>query len=148
MEISGSYRFKAAREIVWDVLLDPLELQRAIPGCERLEASGPGRFDIVVRIGVAALKGTYRGTITLTDVQAPDSYLLAGSAVGDLGAVAGEAAVELAAEGEETVMKYRGDLRAQGALARLGARVLQGGSSLILAQFFKSMRAQVEQRVP
>ena len=148
MEIAGTHRFRAGRQVVWEALLDPAALKKAIPGCERLDMAGAGRFEMVVRVGMAAVKGTYRGDVTLSDVRAPGSYSLSATAVGDLGTTVGEAVVELVEEGDATVVRYRGDLRAQGGLARLGGRVLQGSASLLLAQFFKAMDAQVAQRIP
>ena len=50
---------------VWQALNDPAVLVRTIPGCERLEVTGPDRYRIVVSAGVASIKGTYAGEVAL-----------------------------------------------------------------------------------
>jgi carbon monoxide dehydrogenase subunit G len=41
MKIEGRYLFKAPRERVWQVLLDPKILAQCMPGCEDLKEIGP-----------------------------------------------------------------------------------------------------------
>ena len=41
MKIEGSYTFKAPRQKVWDVLLDPKMIAQCMPGCEGLKEIGP-----------------------------------------------------------------------------------------------------------
>ena len=45
-----------------------------------------------------------------------------------------------------TLVMYHGDVRAQGAIARLGSRLLGGAAKLMIGQFMKGMEKQVEQR--
>ena len=57
MKIEGSHDVPAPRQKVWDAFLDPRQLQKAIPGCEKLEAVGADEFKATLKIGVAAGEG-------------------------------------------------------------------------------------------
>jgi len=42
------------------MLLDPKALQAAMPGCERFVEVAPSSYDVTIKIGIAAIKGTYQ----------------------------------------------------------------------------------------
>ena len=58
MKLEGTYEVKAPRDKVWNAFLDPATLQKAIPGCEKLEQIGPDEYKATLKIGVAAVKGS------------------------------------------------------------------------------------------
>src|SRR5207302_5065779 len=76
MKLEGSYDVAAPRAKVWEAFLDPKQLRKAIPGCEKLEALGPDEFKATLKIGVAAVKGTFEGKVRLADKKPPESYRL------------------------------------------------------------------------
>ena len=59
MKIEGAHDIPAPRQKVWEAFLDPERLRQAIPGCEKLEALGNDEFRAVMKVGVAAIKGTF-----------------------------------------------------------------------------------------
>ncbi len=67
MDLEGEYRFNAPREQVWAMLQDPEVLRAAIPGCEALNKVGPDSYDMTVKLGIAAIRGTYKGNVTMSD---------------------------------------------------------------------------------
>jgi carbon monoxide dehydrogenase subunit G len=146
LEIKGEQRFESPRELVWDLLLDPRALQAAIPGCERLECVGPNSYDLTVRVGISAIKGTYTGNVTVADQQPHDSYRLLVKGSGKPGSVTGEALMSLSDTPEGTLVRYTGEVKAQGGIARLGSRLLGGAAKLMIGQFFKGMEKQARQR--
>jgi carbon monoxide dehydrogenase subunit G len=78
LKIEGSYTFKAPRQKVWDVLLDPKIMAQCIPGCESLKGVGPDQYIATMKVGVAAVKGTYKGKVSIREKQAPAHYILSG----------------------------------------------------------------------
>jgi len=148
LKIEGEHRFRAPRTAVWAALLDPEALRRAIPGCESLDRTGPDAYDLTVKIGIGAIKGTYRGTVRLTDQQPEHAYRMHVTGSGAPGSVEGDAALELEEAGDgETVVRYSGDVSARGAIARLGSRMLAGTAKLLIGQFFKRMDDVLAERV-
>ena len=82
MKLEGSYEVKAPRQKVWDAFLDPETLRKAIPGCEKLELMGPDEYKATLKIGVAAVKGTFEGKVRLLDKKPPESYRLSAEGSG------------------------------------------------------------------
>src|SRR5260221_555784 len=121
MDISGSYTFNAAPDRVWTLLMDPAVLQSCIPGCEKFEADGDGRYNVTLTIGLAAITGTYNGTVVLADMIPQSSYRLIVEGQGRPGFAKGSSAIALRAEGATTMVVGLG----QGPLRR-GVR-LGGG---------------------
>src|SRR2546428_8548099 len=76
MKLEGSYDVKAPRQKVWDAFLDPETLRKAIPGCEKLELIGNDEYKATLKIGVAAVEGTFEGKGRLLDKKPPQSYRL------------------------------------------------------------------------
>jgi carbon monoxide dehydrogenase subunit G len=147
LEIAGEHRFQAPRQVVYDLLLDPKALQASMPGCERFEEVGPRSSDLTIRVGIAAIKGTYSGNVKVADPVPPSSYALHVTGSGKPGSVQGNANMILTDDGDGTLVTYTGDVKAQGAIARMGSRLLAGAAKLMIGQFFKAMEKQVGQRV-
>jgi len=76
MEISGDHRFAAPREAVYRALLDPKALQASMPGCEKFVEVAPQSYDLTIRVGIAAIKGTYSGNVQVREPVENDSYRL------------------------------------------------------------------------
>ena len=81
IEVS-SHALAHPRERIYGLLLDPAVLARLLPGVEKLEATGPDQYDVVVQLGVGTIRGTYTGKVALTDLQPPDGSRLVGEAKG------------------------------------------------------------------
>jgi hypothetical protein len=140
MKIEGSYDIPAARQRVWDAFLDPERLRQAIPGCERLEAVGDDEYKATMKIGVAAVKGTFEGKVKLADKQPPQRYRMTVEGSGGPGFIRGEAVMTLA-DGLDggTTISYTADVQVGGLIAGVGQRMLGGVSKMMADQFFTRM---------
>lgn len=146
MDISGEHRFDAPRAQVWAALLDPAALQAAMPGCEEFRETEPSTYAVTIKVGIAAIKGTYSGTVKVADVNPEDSYRLLVSGSGKPGSVQGDAVLTLHEDGAGTKVTYTSEVKAQGAISRMGSRLLGGAAKLMIGQFMKGMESQVEKR--
>src|SRR5258705_10377934 len=108
MEISGSYTFNAAPDRVWDLLMDPAVISSCIPGCDRFEPDGADRYNVTLTVGLAAITGTYNGTVVLTDMIPNTSYGLVMEGQGRPGFVKGPAAISLPGDGAPTAGRVSG----------------------------------------
>ena len=148
MEVKGDHQFKAPRAVVWECMLDPKALQASMPGCEVFKEVAPESYDLTIKVGVGAIKGTYSGNVKVTDRNPQDSYRLIVTGKGAPGSVQGDAVMTLAENAAGTLVSYTGEVKAQGAIARLGSRLLAGTANLMIGQFMKGMEKQVENRTP
>ena len=79
-----------------------------------------------MKIGVAAVKGTFEGKVRLMDKQAPDSYKMAVEGTGGPGFVRGETVITLSDIADGTRVSYTADLQVGGLIAGVGQRMLGG----------------------
>jgi carbon monoxide dehydrogenase subunit G len=143
MKVEGVYTFAGPAEKVWDLLLDPESLRSCIPGVESLTETGPDHWDAIMKVGVAAIKGTYKGKIAIVDKQAPQSYTLQVDGSGGPGFVKGTAKITLQTEGEGTRVMVDGDGQVGGMLAGVGQRMLPGVAKMLMNQFFECLIARL-----
>ena len=143
MKVGGVRELPAAREKVWSVLMDPATLSRCLPGCEKLEPEGEHSYRATLKIGIAAIKGSYSGKIQMANLDPPHSYQLTVEGKGSAGFVRGTAQISLTEHGERTDMEYSGDIQVGGLIASVGQRMLQGMSTTLLHQFFTSLEREL-----
>ena len=143
MEISGQHRFSAPRERVWELLLDPKILQQCLPGAEDLVEVGPEEYEARMKIGVAAIRGTYQGRVKIVERDEPNSYRMAVEGKGPAGQISGDAKIDLAQDGDGTLVNWVGNANVRGTLARVGGRVMQPAAKMIVGQFFSCLEKKV-----
>jgi hypothetical protein len=147
VQLSGEHRFRAPRSVVWEMLLDPAALQAAIPGCENLVEIGPGSYNLTVTVRISAIRGTFNGNVTVSDTVFEQSYRLTASGKGHPGSVRGEVQMTLEDDGGGTLLTWVAQLRAQGAVARFGSRLMGGIAKMMASRFFEAMEERMQERV-
>jgi carbon monoxide dehydrogenase subunit G len=143
MELSGEHRFAAPRERVWQLLLDPAILQQCLPGTESFAEVAPEEYEAQMKIGVAAIRGTYQGRVKIEEKDEPNSYRMRVEGKGPAGQISGEATMELSDDGDGTLVKWSGVANVRGTLARVGGRVMQPAAKMIVGQFFSCLEGKV-----
>ncbi len=143
MEISATYIFKAPRERVWEALLDSKAVAACMPGCEKLEPIGPDKYQAVLSVGIAGIKGRYNATITLADQRPPESYRLLLDGKGGPGFVNGQALITLSEDGGRTTVQVKGDAKAGGLIAQMGQRLVGSVNKMMMGRFFECMQKRV-----
>jgi hypothetical protein len=143
MDINGSYIFDAPPERVWTLLMDPDVIASCIPGCEGFEPVGEDRYRARLTVALAAITGTYDGTIVITERVAPVSYRLTADGQGRPGFVKGDSAISLRAEGTGTVVDVTGSVQTGGPIARLGQRLVGGVAKMMMDRFFTCLQSKV-----
>jgi carbon monoxide dehydrogenase subunit G len=139
MKISGENTIPHPAEEVWDALLDPAVLVRTIPGCERLETTGENTYAMTVTAGVAAIRGTYDGTCTLSDLKPHESLVMRLQGAGAPGTIDATVNVAFAADGPSTRVAYDADAVVGGMVGGVGQRMLGSVSKRMAAEFFDNV---------
>tara|TARA_B110000211_G_C13906548_1_gene476409 strand:+ start:349 stop:807 length:459 start_codon:yes stop_codon:yes gene_type:complete len=138
MDINGEYIIQASKLDVWNALNDPKVLKECVPGCEELEKVSETKFAAKVIAKIGMVKAKMKGEVTLSDINAPNSYTISGSGKGGVAGFAnGQAKVFLSdTESGGTLLSYsvRADLG--GKLAAVGSRVIQGVVKKMSDDFF------------
>lgn len=147
MKIDGSYTFDAPYEEVWEALLDPEVLSRALPGGHDLEKVGPNQYKAKMKIKVGPVQGLFSGTVNLSDIVEFESYHLEVEGKGAPGFVKGNGDLKLQANGDKTILLYNGDAHVGGRLASVGQRLMDSSTQALIRQSLESLDAQIVARV-
>ena len=126
MELTGKQVIQLPRAQVWEALNDPQVLKQCIPGCDQFTASGENEYDIVMTAAVGPIKAKFKGKLTLSDINPPESYTLTfdGSG-GAAGFGKGNASVSLGDLPGQTELAYAVQAKVGGRLPRLRMPRLQ-----------------------
>ena len=144
MQMTGEYRIAAAREAVWAALNDPDVLKECIPGCETLEKTDDTHFAATVKAKVGPVSAKFKGDVTLSDLNPPESYTISGEGKGGAAGFAkGGAKVHLAEDGGATVLTYDVDAQVGGKLAQIGGRLIDGTAKKLADDFFVRLAEQI-----
>src|SRR5262245_24679636 len=144
MRIEGTHEIDAPQERVFNVLVDPEVLKRCIPGCESLEETGDNAYSAVLRAGVGSIKGTFKATVILEDIQPPSHYRIVVEGKGQPGFIKGSGEINLEHRGDATLISYGGDAQIGGTIAGVGQRMLQGAAKMMASQFFTAIGAEAK----
>ena len=98
---------------------------------------------VVAKIG--PVKATFKGAVTLENLNPPESYTIVGEGKGGVAGFAkGAADVSLAEDGAETVLSYTVKAQVGGKLAQLGSRLIVSTSRKMADEFFGKFKEIVE----
>ena len=127
MIFDGTHKIPAQRETVWQALMNPEILARALPGCEKLEANPDGSYHAQMKVGIAAIKGTYQGRIEILDATPPERFRMKVDGQGTGGFLKAEGTLTLTGQENETLISYSGEAHVGGGDRRRGPAPDAGG---------------------
>jgi carbon monoxide dehydrogenase subunit G len=142
--VEGQFAFEEAAPLrVWEFLTDANRIAQCLPGCEKLEQTGEGTYDLHMRIGIGPVSGVFTGSIRLHDLQPALEYRMSVNGRGAPGFVNGEGAVRLQPQDSGTLLHYSGDVNAGGPIASVGQRMISGAARMVIDQFFKCVSSKL-----
>lgn len=142
--MQGSVDLPADRETVWTKLNDPDVLKASIPGCQELEKTSETSFAAVVSVKIGPVKATFRGKVSLDDLDPPNGYTINGEGEGGVAGFAkGSAKVSLTPSELGTLLSYDVEAQIGGKLAQLGGRLINGVAKKLADEFFANFAKAV-----
>ncbi|WP_230530732.1 CoxG family protein [Microvirga roseola] len=137
MTMQGEVTLPADRATVWAALNDPDVLKASIPGCQDLEKVSDTEFQATAKIAVGPVKATFKGDVTLSDLNPPDGYTISGEGQGGIaGWAKGRAKVRLEDAEGGTKLVYDVEAQVGGKIAQLGGRLINGVAKKYADGFF------------
>jgi uncharacterized protein len=148
MKVQGMVTVNAPQEKVWQVLLDPVQLCKVIPGCEQARQLDATHYEALLSLKVQFM--TIRSQAKGTIVEAIAPRHLVGELVGEPTSMAGafraRVTIDLAPANGATSIRYDMDLTLLGRLASLGEAIVRSTSQQLsrqladnLTQLFKGL---------
>jgi uncharacterized protein len=144
MELTATYTFPAPIDRTWNLLMDTEAIGGCLPGSRGLRAIGDDRYEVELGVAVAAIAGSFKGTVAIEEKTPPNSYAMAIDGSGRQGFVKGRARVTLTQEGDGTTVQIAATAEAGGMIARVGQRLLEGVARTMTDRFFACLIARLE----
>lgn len=145
MTMNGEAVLPARQADVWAKLNDPETLKACIPGCQSLDREGEHGFVAVAKVKLGPVSATFKGKVTLSDIDPPHGYKISGEGEGGVAGFAkGGAVVKLEAVPEGTKLTYDVEAQIGGKLAQLGQRLVNGAAKKLADQFFEKFAEAVK----
>ena len=95
MELTGEQLIPAPRQAVWDAINDPEILRQCITGCESVTKTSDTDFEASVQVKVGPVKARFKGKVTLSDLDPPNSCTISGEAQGGVAAGFGKGSAKV-----------------------------------------------------
>jgi len=144
MEMSAEQLIPASQQQTWDALNDPAMLKQCVPGCESIDPIGDNQYQVLMVARVGPVSAKFKGKLTLSDIQAPNSYSIAFEGQGGAAGFAkGGAHVRLSPEGESTRLAYDVKASVGGKLAQIGSRLVDAAARKVADDFFRNFNQKV-----
>lgn len=150
MKFGGEHIVPARRERVWEALNDPAVLEACIPGVQDLEKRSGNEFAATVQARIGPVRASFRGSVTLSELDPPNSYRISGEGTGGAaGFVRGGARVRLEdAPDGGTRLVWEAEAQVGGKLAQVGSRLVGGAAKRLANEFFNAFSERVGAETP
>jgi len=149
MDMQGQRVLHVTQAQAWDALNDPSILKSCIPGCDKFELTEANVYNVGVAIKIGPVSAKFTGKVTLSDIQAPNSYSLNFEAQGGVaGFGKGESKVSLHPHAEGCELQYTVHSTVGGKLAQLGQRLIDGAAKSLAEDFFKRFDEALQAKYP
>jgi carbon monoxide dehydrogenase subunit G len=145
VQVKGEALLPARREKVWATLMDGGALEKCLPGCQSFGQVGPTEWEATLTIGLAGIKGTYKGRVRISEQKPEESYRLSVEGSGAGNRIKGSGLISLSEAGKGTKVLYDGEAQIAGILAAVGQRLFQPAARKLAGEFFACMGSQVKQ---
>ena len=90
-------------------------------------------------MGAGPVKGRFKATVILSDMDPPNAATLSGALTGLLGLSEGTGRVTLTPKDGGTALAYDYSIEASGTVAAVGGRMLEGAARALVRQFFERL---------
>jgi uncharacterized protein len=144
MEMKGEQLIPAPQQTVWNGLNDPETLKACVPGCEEIKPVGDNEYQVLMVARVGPVSAKFKGKLTLSDIQPPNSYAIAFEGQGGAAGFAkGGAKVSLSTEGMTTRLAYDVKASVGGKLAQIGSRLIDAAAKKVADDFFRNFNERM-----
>ena len=144
MHLEGTFTARSPRDRVYAFLLSPDDLSTCIEDPHTLQVQDPDHFKGTIKTGVGFIRGTFGLTASIVDRTPPRGARLRAQGSGMGSGFDIDATLELSEVKGMTTVRWAADVRMNGPIANVGARLLQGTVDKKSAAFFENARRRLE----
>jgi len=147
MVIQEKFIVRAPINKVWEFAIDPEQIGKCVPGCEKIEKVDERTYLVVVRAGVGPIKVRFKFTSTMTEIDEPRHLHVEskGEDIGKAGSFTQASDVDLREiSPEEIEIFYKSTINVVGRIATFGERIMRAQAKKIGEQFIRSFKEKIE----
>lgn len=144
MHLEGTFPVKSAQGRVYAFLLSPEDLSSCIDDPHAIQVQDADHFKGTIRTGVGFIKGTFNLSASVAERSPPQRARLKvqGSGMGSGFDI--DATMDLSESEGVTTVRWAAEVRLNGPIASIGARLVQGTVDKKSAAFFENARKKLE----
>ncbi len=140
MDFNGTFEVKAPISEVYNFIMDAKKLSSCIPDLKELSVVGPEEFNIVVRAGVAFIKGDFKINMKVVEKNEPTHAKIKGSGQGLGGTLDLEANLDMKEANGGTLMDWKADAKVGGKITSVGQRMIGRQAEKIINELFEGIK--------
>lgn len=115
MRVRGEFKYRAPREMLYDLFTDRAALLAATPGIQTLTQTRADHYETTFRVGIGGLALEYAGYLTVSERRPPESYTISLDARSPAGPARGRVDLRFRPlENESSVVEYDADVELSG----------------------------------
>ena len=145
MHFEGTTLIAAPRDRVYAFLMDPDQVGPCGPGVESIEVVDDTHYKARAKVGIGFISARFLVNMEVAEQEPPVRAVMKahGQAPGSM--VDATAEMRLSDDGDgATRMDWEADVTISGAIAGVGARLIEGTANKMIAQSFDCIRTRLE----
>lgn len=143
MNFDGTFEVDANRDKVFETIMNPNEISSCIPGFKELNVISPDEYSVIVRVGLAFIKGDFNIKFKVVERTAGEHAKLTGNGMGMGGTVDLQAIMDLAEDNGKTKMDWKAEAKVGGKLGAMGQRIIGGQAQKIIKELFACLEKKL-----
>jgi carbon monoxide dehydrogenase subunit G len=143
LQFQGQEHIARPKDAVWQFISDPKNIAESLPDVIDYTIRDQHSFDANVQVAVGPVRGKFKFAIELQPQPAGDrmNLKIGGGGFGSVLDLLAEA--DIKADGESTVLDWRGTATVRGPIATLGGRVLDAQARHVIATTFSNINERL-----
>jgi carbon monoxide dehydrogenase subunit G len=143
LEYNGQEKIPASSATVWAFVTDPSKVGYCLPEVVQVDLKDATHFDATVRVAVGPVRGNFKLKCELLADAAKRHVDIKVSGGGLGSTVDMNAGADVVADGDGTVLNWRGVAEVRGPAAAVGGRVLDAQAQKLITQTFSHVREKL-----
>ena len=146
MKFDKQFTVDASQQAIWDFITSPDRVAPCIPGCDDVEAIGPGKYRAAIKLEAGPIKTTFHLTVTAIQERPPEyfSYQSEGEEGGKASRLSATSSLTIVPLGEhQSEVSYASEITIAGRLGKFGEGVMKKIAEKMSDKFVTALKAEI-----
>jgi len=145
VRLEGKFEINCDPGAAWKFISDPQQIAQCLPDLQRLDVRDNTHFTVLVRVGMAFIRGTFKFDFTLLDQTAPTHSKFEAIGKGAGVSIRLQATIDLKETKHATTeLSWNSDVALGDLLGEVSPSLIQGGAHNFTREFFSCIKSELE----